>query len=80
MPNILIRDLEPELAEGLKTLAKQRHRSVQAELHELIAQAVRSNAARQEAIRELRALRDELRLTGKTFSDSTELIREDRER
>jgi hypothetical protein len=40
MPHLLIRDLSPEVHAGLKRLADLHHRSVQQELHVILAQAV----------------------------------------
>lgn len=76
MSQLLIRNLEDETIQKLKTRAKSHNRSLQGEV-KLILEAVASQP-------------DELPLTiaeqwqgyfaGRSFSDSTEQVREDRER
>jgi plasmid stability protein len=77
MAQILVRDLEPAVVERLKERARCNGRSLQAE----VAQILREEA-RKLTIEEARALSERwhARLAGRTFSDSAELIHEDRER
>jgi len=76
MPNVLIRDLDDELLTRLKEAASANGRSLQAEIHEILEQAgARSlGETRRLSARWLR------RLEGSLHSDSTDLIREDRDR
>jgi plasmid stability protein len=76
MAQILVRDLDPEDVERLKALAKANGRSLESEVRQILAEA-----ARQMTWAEVRAnlLAFHERFAGKTFSDSTELIREDRD-
>jgi antitoxin FitA len=76
MPDLLIRDLDPELLERLKLWAKQRGRSVQSEVKEIL----KNNTPL--TMEEVRARMAEFwqNQPRRRLSDSTELIREDRER
>lgn len=76
MPDVLIRDLDPAVLDELKASAKENGRSLQAEIHEVLRDAARFRAA---GTREL-ATAWHRRLTGRRFSDSAKLIREDRDR
>lgn len=84
MAQILVENLDPLILEKLETLAKKHGRSLQEELKHILQQAsetathYRSGGDIEQA-REAIA-RSQVRYAGKTFSDSTELIREDRER
>jgi plasmid stability protein len=75
MTNILIRDLDDEVLARLKATAKAHGRSLQAEIHEVLESAsIRSLAdTRRLSAQWLR------RLAGSSQSDSTRLIREDRD-
>lgn len=75
MPNVLVRDLEEDVLNQLKAAAKAHGRSLQAEIHEVLRTAsVRSLAeTRRLSTRWLKRLRDV------RHSDSTDLIREDRD-
>ncbi|MEH2064649.1 MAG: hypothetical protein V7K50_20725 [Nostoc sp.] len=84
MAQILVEDLDPVILEKLETLAKQHGRSLQEELKHILQQASEkathySTCGDIEKVREAVA-HAQVRYTGKIFSDSTELIREDRER
>ncbi|MCV3214211.1 hypothetical protein OGM63_11935 [Plectonema radiosum NIES-515] len=84
MAKVLVEDLDPIILEKLETLAKQHGRSLQEELKYILQQASEKathyhTGADIEKTREAVA-RAQARYAGKTFSDSTELIREDRER
>jgi plasmid stability protein len=75
MTNILIRDLDDEVLARLKATAKAHGRSLQAEIHEVLEAASIRNLA------ETRRLSAQWlkRLGGSSQSDSTRLIREDRD-
>ncbi len=76
MSDLLVRDLDPALVERLKLRAKTSGRSVQAEVKEIL----KSNLPL--PMDEARRRIDEIRaqFLGRRFSDSADLIREDRER
>lgn len=76
MAQVLVRNLDPETVERLKARAKRHNRSLQAELREILARAASESAVPlEERFRRL----DEL-FAGHSFSDSTEIIREERDR
>jgi len=76
MPKVLVRDLDAATVEGLKARAERHGRSLQGEM-----KAILEEAAAQGAI-DPRALADRVQalFAGRHFSDSADLIREDRER
>ena len=76
MANVLVRDLEEKLVEKLKKRAARNGRSLQAELTLIIEQAAAVDMI------DARALAAQIRrkLSGRKHSDSTLLIRDDRER
>jgi plasmid stability protein len=77
MASVLVRDLDPAVVERLKVRAEENRRSLQKEL-----KAILETAAAQATWAEARADAERVRqmLGGRQFSDSTELIREDRDR
>lgn len=75
MPNLLIRDLDDDVLKGLKAAAKARGRSLQAEIHDVLRRANTRNLAETRRLSS-RWLR---RLKSRSHSDSTALIREDRD-
>ena len=77
MGQVLIRGLEDDVLERLRRRAEGNHRSLEGELREILM-----TASRQVSVEEARELADRLRsrLEGRLHSDSTELIREDRDR
>ena len=77
MANILIRDLDDEVVRRLKESAKENGRSLQAEIHQALETASVLSMARTRRLSEKWLKR--LRKYPQT-SDSTDLIREDRER
>ncbi|WP_193194682.1 FitA-like ribbon-helix-helix domain-containing protein [Nostoc sp. MG11] len=84
MAQILVENLDPIILKKLETLAKQHGRSLQEELKQILQQATVTathyhTGGNIEKAREA-VTRAQMRYAGKTFSDSTELIREDRER
>ena len=76
MANVLIRDLDDEVLKQLKTSAKAHGRSLQAEIHEVLRHAGTRSLAetRRLSARWLKRLRTS------SHTDSTALIREDRDR
>lgn len=76
---ILARDLKPETVKRLKARAKRHNRSLQGEVKTILEEAAALPALSMEAARTA-ARRIRASLAGRTFSDSADLIREDRER
>jgi len=76
MPNILIRDVSQKTINQLKARAKQHNRSLQGEVKHLVEETVKTNG--EDAL--LRARKIRASFGNKTFSDSSELIRENRNR
>ena len=77
MPSILIRDLDKATIKKLKARAADNGRSLQTEVKDLL-----ERSAQEMTFKELRRRADEFskRFEGRRFTDSVELIREDRER
>lgn len=75
MPSFLVRDLDNQVLEALKSSAKRKGRSLQAEVHEILQQAGTRSLAETRRL----SARWLKRLRGSVLSDSTELIREDRD-
>ena len=77
MAQVLVRDLDAKVVARLKERARQHGRSLQKE-----TKAILEDAARQGSMAEARAAaaRVRRRLAGRTFSESAERVREDRER
>jgi len=77
MASVLVRDLDPAVVERLKVRAEENGRSLQKELKTIL-----ETAAAQATWAEARAAAERVRqmLGGRQFSDSTELVREDRDR
>jgi antitoxin FitA len=77
MGQVLVRGLDDAVIERLRKRAESHHRSLEAELREILDQA-----SRQVDIATSRELADQIRrrLEGRPHSDSAELIREDRDR
>jgi hypothetical protein len=75
MANVLVRDLDDDLLKELKASAKAHGRSLQAEIHDVLEQAVTRNLA------ETRRLSGQWlkRLRRASHSDSTGLIRDARD-
>jgi plasmid stability protein len=76
MHRILIRDLDPATVERLKQRARRHGRSLQKE-----AKAILEEAANRLSVEEARRVAEDWhrRLAGREFSDSADLIREDRD-
>jgi antitoxin FitA len=76
MTQLLIRDLQTETVQRLKARAKRHGRSLQGEVKAILEAAAGYSMAEAQMNAETWAAR----LAGREFSDSAELIREDRER
>ena len=75
MPNVLVRNLDDDVLEQLKTAAKAHGRSLQAEIHEVL----RNAGARRLAETRRVSAQWLKRLSGSKQTDSSASIREDRE-
>ena len=77
MAQVLVRNLDDEDLSGLKQLAKEHHRSLEGEIRLILKDA----ATRAREIRAFRERVDAFRASfgDKLFSDSADLIREDRD-
>lgn len=78
MAQILVRDLDRGVVERLKKRADQNGRSLQAEVKMILEQVAQIDY--DEAWERIERFREKMRLSGRAFSDSAELIREDRDR
>lgn len=76
MAELLIRNLEPEIIKRLKLRAKQHHRSLQGELKHIVEAATKMS---REELRKISSAWHK-RLSSRSFTDSTKLLREDRDR
>ena len=80
MPDLLIRNLQPHTVEFFKARARRKGISLQAEVQALIEDAEACERdERDRLVEEMRAIRTSLATPGRVFSDSGELIREDRD-
>jgi antitoxin FitA len=76
MGQVLVRNLPAEVVKKLKSRAKQHRRSLQEELKDILEQAAEHNVKGVQAkINKVRKL-----FAGRKFSDSSDLIRQDRTR
>lgn len=76
MPDVLVRGVDEKVLESLKEKAKENGRSLQAELQIILQRAAeRKTLDARETARRIREA-----LAGREFSDSAELLREDRQR
>ena len=75
MAQVLIRNLDDSMVDTLKQRAKQHGRSLSAEVRTILQNAVSAPDDCALQVERVRAL-----FEGRQFSDSTDLIREDRER
>jgi len=76
MAQVLVRGVEDKIVKRLKAQARRHHRSLEAELRDIIESSVKYTTA--EAVEVSRRLRAKFK--GRVFSDSANLIREDRDR
>lgn len=78
MAQVLVRNLQDKVVARLKKRAKTRGRSLQAEVKTILEEAAKEEFA--DFWKEAERIRERLKRSGKKFSDSAELIREDRDR
>jgi plasmid stability protein len=76
MSQILVRNLDPRVVEHLKQRAERNHRSLEAEVRSILEDLAQRQEQREEAIRFADAMRAS---SPPQTSDSTDLIREDRD-
>jgi antitoxin FitA len=76
--NVLVRDLDEKTVNDLKKRAETSKRSLQAELKAILEEAAAQDWQRTWAAAD--RIFEELRSSGRKFSDTTELLREDRRR
>ena len=80
MPDILVRNLPEEVLLSLKRRASGHGRSLQQELRLLLERlASEDDDEGLDPLAAARELRERLRASGRVFSDSTQIIREDRD-
>ena len=77
MAQLLIRQLDDKLVERLKKQAKEHGRSLQSEVKTILEEAVPDYEG---AWKRIAKLKKALERAGRTFSDSTSLIRVERDR
>ncbi|HYO13449.1 MAG TPA: Arc family DNA-binding protein [Thermoanaerobaculia bacterium] len=76
MSELILRDVAPEVVEGLRKRAEHHGRSVEGEARAVLQESLGLSKRRaREAARRIRE-----QFAGRTFSESAELIREDRDR
>lgn len=78
MANILIRNVSDEVLNMIKNVAKRRNRSLQQELREALE--IMANQSSPDIFRKATELKEKLRKKSVRFTDSAELLREDRAR
>jgi antitoxin FitA len=79
MAQILVRGLDDDVVELLKDMARSNNRSLQGEAKTILEQAVDLERRRRDFLVRTAELRERWRREGRVFSDSAELIREDRD-
>lgn len=77
MAQVLVRQLDDKVVDRLKKRAKAHGRSLQSEVKTILEEAVPDYEG---AWKRIDVLRQRLGKSGRTFSDSADLIREDRDR
>ena len=77
MAQVLVRQLDNEVVLRLKKRAKEHGRSLQSEVKTILEEAVPDYEA---AWKRIETFRKRLKKSGNTFSNSADLIREDRDR
>lgn len=79
MAQVLVRNLKDKVVARLKKRAKTRGRSLQAEVKTILEEAAKDEEST-DFWKEAERIRERLKRSGRKFSDSAELIREDRDR
>lgn len=80
MTDILVRDVPQDLLDSLKARAARNGRSLQQEVLDIFAIIVREDSDRLTALEIADTIRKRLEATGRTFGDSTDDLRQDRDR
>ena len=76
MAQIIVRNLDDAVVERLKARARSNGRSLEAEVRQILEQSAKVDmATARQRVMEIRK-----KLAGRKFTDSVELIREDRDR
>ena len=78
MPRLTIQNLDETLWQRLRAWAAAHGQTPEAEAEAILAQTL--GRGRDEVWHKVDAIHDRLAASGRTFSDSTEILREDRER
>ena len=78
--NVLIRNLSQKMVGELKKQAAESNRSLQAELKAVLVETLERRRHFREWNKNVDRIFNELKKSGQKFPDSTELIREDRDR
>jgi plasmid stability protein len=78
MANVLIRNIPEEVLSTIKSMAKRRNRSLQQELRGALE--TMANQSSPDIFRKATELKEKLRKKSVRFTDSAELVREDRAR
>ena len=79
MAQILVRDLDDAVVARLKARAKANHRSLQGEVKAILEREAPPRMTAEEMVQAIEHWQEHWRRLGKTFSDSVDLIREDRD-
>ncbi len=83
MPTLYVENIPKELYEALRRRARERHRSIAAEVLALLEESIpteRELKARQEFLRKLERMRSKKPLSSESFPPTEEMQREDRAR
>ena len=83
MPTLYVENIPKELYEALRGRARERHRSIAAEVLALLEESIpteRELKARQEFLRKLERMRSKKPLSSESFPPTEEMQREDRAR
>lgn len=78
MAQLIVRNLDEAVVHRLKARAERNNRSLEAEVRQILEQAS-EQLSWDEAWERINAFRQRMIENGRTFSDSTGLIREDRD-
>jgi len=78
MAQVLVRNLDDKVVAGLKKRAQKRGQSLQAEVKRILEEAAEFDPS--DAWKAADHIYQKLKKSGRTFTDSTKLIREDRDR
>jgi len=78
MANVLIRNVPEEVLSTIKSMAKRRNKSLQQELREALENI--ANQSSPDIFQKATELREKLKRKPIRFTDSAELLREDRSR